>query len=112
MKVCHWLMLAAFLWMLRFPLEGNTVFSLGSGSSVLLIQQSGTSYGVAVQLTNSSAVYQQTNLMAVEVVNDAGTATWLTAAYSTATNLGGGRYQCTGAITSANGSVFNFTDTF
>jgi hypothetical protein len=50
--------------------------------------------------------------MAVEVVNDAGTATWLTAAYSTATNLGGGRYQCTGAITSANGSVFNFTDTF
>lgn len=93
-------------------LGGSPFFSINSGPSALAVQQNGTVYGVAVQLTNGAAVYQQTNLLAVQVVNGSGSATWLTAPYSAAINLGGGICQCTGKITSPNGSVFNFTDNY
>jgi hypothetical protein len=60
-----------------------------SGPSSLAILQNAGNYGVAIQLTKGSTVYQQTNLLAVEVVNDSGVATWLTASYSTAVAVGG-----------------------
>ncbi|MGO8925888.1 MAG: hypothetical protein ACLQU3_03185 [Limisphaerales bacterium] len=76
MKPRHWTIPIPLLWACSSPLEGGTVFSIYSGPPTLTIQQNGVTYGVAVQLTNGSAVCQQTNLMAVEAVNSSDIATW------------------------------------
>jgi hypothetical protein len=94
------------------PIHAAAVFTINSGPSSLTILSNGGAYGVAIQLTNGAAVYQQTNSMAVEVVNSGGAATWLAAPYSTVVSLGAGVYQCDGVIASPNGSVFHFTDLF
>ena len=112
MKIRRWAVFVGLLWILSAALQGATVFRINSGPASLEIQQNGGAYGVALRLTNGSTVYQQTKLMAVEVVNSGGTAIWLTAPYSAAQALGGGGYKCTGNISSPNGSVFSFADSY
>ena len=53
-------------------LGGSPVFSINSGPAALVVQQNGSGYGVVIQLTNGATAYQQTNLLAVEVVNSSG----------------------------------------
>ena len=94
------------------PLEAGPVFSIPTGAAALSFEKDGATYGVALRASNGSAVYRQPHPLAVEVVDSAGVATWRTAAYSSITNMGAGRYECAGAVTSPNGSVFEFVDTF
>ena len=85
---------------------------LASGPATLSVQPAGPGYGVVLQLTNGAASYQQTNPLAVEVVDATGLATWVSAPYATCQVLNGGAWQCAGTVQSSNGSLFSFTDLF
>jgi len=105
----------AFLLCLLSPVTSSraqTGFTIPSGSAQLQIQSVTGGYGVRIQLTNSPGGYEQVYPMAVEVVDEGGAATWVSAPYSAVEDLGGEVYRCRGNVTSANGSVFGFTDTF
>ncbi|WEK37790.1 MAG: gliding motility-associated C-terminal domain-containing protein [Candidatus Pseudobacter hemicellulosilyticus] len=84
----------------------------GPQSSLQLYRYAPDQYGVRFLLNSSTAQYGQQQPIAVEVVTENGNAAWYTAAYSALSDLGGQQYLATGALTSPNGSVFAFADTF
>jgi hypothetical protein len=107
--------LALFLLLLVAGLQayagGTAVYTITSGATSLTIRSYGTNnYGIGIQM--GSAYYEQTQPCAVEVVTGGGVATWITGPYSSVQDMGGSTYKCTGTKTSANGSVFTFTDTY
>lgn len=92
---------------------GTPVYTINSNQATLTIRDIGSgNYGIGIQLNSTTTYYEQNAPLAVEVVTTGGAATWLTGAYTGTQDMGGGLYKCTGTITSANGSVFSFTDTY
>ncbi|RFM27027.1 RICIN domain-containing protein [Deminuibacter soli] len=107
------LLLAALFITLSGWCTGTPVYTINSSQATLTVRNIGSgTYGIGIQLNSTTTYYEQNAPLAVEVVNTAGTATWLTGAYTAVQDMGGGLYKCTGNITSANGSVFAFTDTY
>jgi len=90
---------------------GTAVYTITSGATSLTVRSYGTNnYGIGFAM--GATYYEQTKPCAIEVVTTAGVATWITGNYTSATDMGGGVYKCIGTKTSANGSVFTFTDTY
>ena len=87
-------------------------YSIYSGPASLCIRSNAGNYDIVVQLTNGTALYQQTGPMAVEVVTTAGAQAWYTAPYTAVLNVSNGVLRCSGTLSSANGSLFAVTDTY
>ncbi len=105
--------LAALLCPVHGRCTGTPVYTILSNQAILTIRDlDNSSFGIGIQLNNTSTYYEQNTPLAIELVNASGTAAWLTGAYTAVQDMGGGVYNCSGSITTGGGSVFSFTDTY
>ncbi len=72
----------------------------------------GGGYGVGLSLGAATAAFVQGKPVAVEVVDQTGTAVWVEAAYDSVQDAGSQGIRCTGQVVSAKGSIFTITDTY
>ncbi len=90
---------------------GTPVYTITTGATALTIRSYGANnYGIGVQL--GSTYYEQAQPCAVDVVTSSGADMWISGPYASVQNLGNSTYRCVGTKTSANGSIFTFTDTY
>lgn len=96
----------------RAASPAGTVYSLESGSARLCLCSNAGKWSVELQLTNGPSVYQQFTPLAVNVVTSDGADAWQATAYGAVEPGAGKSFRCTGRLTSTNGSVFEFSDTY
>ncbi|HTN38960.1 MAG TPA: hypothetical protein VL053_17900 [Arachidicoccus sp.] len=87
------------------------IYSITSGATTWSMDLQGpNSYGITMQL--GSTIYAQQLPCQIEIIDASGASNWYRAPYAAVQDLGGGRYQGTATVTSANGSSFNITDIY
>lgn len=92
---------------------GASIYNISSDKANLTILEiDENQFGVEIQLNNDPAIYDQYNPIAVEVYTNDQVNTWYESSYSSIEDMGDDTFKCTGTITSANGSVFSFTDIY
>lgn len=92
-------------------LAQSTSLQLNSNQATLKALEADGKFGISIELTGTNNLYRQLKPMAVEVVDNNNAAQWLEGAYTQVQVLNN-TLECTGTITSINGSVFSFTDIY
>ncbi len=102
--------LSVFCWILFSGISrAGKPLALKSGASTLSIIQINKKFGIRLQLSNDS--YQQLKPMALEIVDQNGSALWIEQAYDNVRQRNG-TFYCTGELKTANGSTFSFKDIY
>lgn len=106
----------SLLFSLGTPLYSSHIYASNiplatSGYTFNILDLGNNQYGISI-LSGSTVLYDNPNPLKISIKINETTEAIFTGKYSSCTSQADGSKVCTGSVTTANGSVFNFTDTY